>query len=750
MSHRRQFLKQAGLLTLNSWAALPEVPTQRSEGIVIENREMRLALSKDGTARHLIHKASGQECLAPAADVPAFTLTQYRPYDNELQLSYPAKPKVFPAERVRRDRNQLVISFALVGYEATVELNITDAYIGFTLKRLEYKGYSTLRHKRKTEIDEAVLLQLPVRNRKNFGEWLNVLWDDAVAVNVLGTDPCARVNALSYPDYKVLQVGTVDSVKTLDVGGALIVTKTARLLDRIGQVEKDYRLPRGVESRRCKQYSQSYYEVESATPKNIDRHVRYAQLAGLQCMDVYYRAFAKTCGHFPFRPEYPNGMSDVQQLIGDIRKAGITPGIHIHYNKADKEDEYVTPRPDPRLNLSAEFTLREPLDEVSTIITVEESPGQCTLEDGRRILKIQNELISYERYTTEPPCQFLGCRRGALGSQVASYPAGTRLGLLDVDTWPTFVRFTQDTDIQQEVAKRLAKIYHDAGFEFVYFDGAEDVPGPEYWYTVSRAQWLVYNELDPKPVFSEGACKSHFSWHILTRGNAFDVFKPEVMKEAVRQFPAAEAPRAAKDFTSINFGWIGYWAPSRDTIGTQPDMIEYATSRAAAWDCPISLRGDLEELDRHPRTPDNLAIIKNWEAVRAKAWLTEVQKHMLRNLDQEHTLLIDEQGAFELARYRQIQNVAGTGTPARAFIFERRGKVYVTFWHTSGEAVIEIPLKERTVRLMARLGKPLPFERNDGSIRVPLAGRMYLECDDVRRETIITAFQRAHIIEGRR
>jgi hypothetical protein len=51
----------------------------------------------------------------------------------------------------------------------------------------------------------------------------------------------------------------------------------------------------------------------------------------------------------------------------------------------------------------------------------------------------------------------------------------SRVGLLDVDTWPVFVRFTQNTGIQDEVAERLRAIYEQAGFHFVYYDGAEDV-----------------------------------------------------------------------------------------------------------------------------------------------------------------------------------------------------------------------------------------------------------------------------------
>ena len=745
MGSRRDFLKQAGLAALGVQPAAAS-QTEAAEAVVVENAEARLVISTNGTTESLIHKASGQECLGHAAAVPMFTLTQYRPYDNELQLSYPAKPKAFPAERVRRQGDRLIISFALVGYEATIRLQVTDAYLGFTLEKLEYRAQASLRPKPKTPIDETVFLQLPVRNRQNFGEWLNVAWDDTVAVNLLATGPSTRIDASACGDYRLMQAGSVDSVQLEGVGAALIVTDPRRLMDRIARIEADFGLPRGVEARRRKEYRQSYYELITAKPEEIDRHIRFAQMAGLQAMDVYYGVFCKTAGHFPWRAEFSRGIEDVKLMVDRIAAAGITPGIHIHYNKATKEDAYVTPRPDPRLNLTANFTLREALTEDQQTIAVEENPRQCPMEEGRRILKVQNELIGYQRYTTAPPYLFLGCQRGALGTQAAAYPIGERAGLLDVDTWPIFIRFTQNTGIQEEVARRLAEIYHGAGFRFVYFDGAEDVPGPEYWYTVSRAQWLVYQKLDPPPMFAEGACKSHFSWHILSRGNAFDVFKPEVMKEAVRTFPAAEAPQLAKDFTGINFGWIGYWAPGRDTIGTQPDMIEYATSRAAAWDCPISLVGDLPQLEAHPRTPDNLEVIRRWEEVRSKGWLTAAQKSQLRNLAQEHTLLLDEQGNFELAPYTQIEKVAGREGPARAFVFERNGRVYAVFWHMSGAGSLELALDRRNTKLMTQMGKPIEIAASGDGIRVPLAGRHYLECAGVSREEVIAAFQKAKLL----
>lgn len=765
MSDRRAFLKGAGFLGLASWTtalpavALEEKPQAEAAGeskpnpssvdqtnhIILENAEMRLVISPAGFARSLLHKASGQECLAQDVDVPMFSLTQYRPYDNELQLAYPADVTHFPGTQVTRQGDRLIVEFALVGYEMSIELRVTDGYIAFRLDKLNYRGFTSLRVKRKTEVDETLFIQLPVKNRKNRGEWLNVMWDDDIAINLLATDPSAHIQAKPRQGYHLFQAGTADEVQLEGVGAALIATATPQLLDRIAQVEEDYGLPQGVKSRRSREYGYSYYEAVSITPEDADRHIQYAKQCGFRAMDVSYLAFASSAGHFPWRPEYPRGMEDLQKVVLRIKRAGIVPGIHIHYSKAHKQDAYVSPKPDPRLNISESFTLSENVDALATIIPVEENPRRCTIDDQRRILRIQNELITYERYTTVPPYRFENCQRGALGTQPAAYVVSSRVGLLDVDTWPVFVRFTQNTSIQEEVAGRLKTIYEQAGFQFVYYDGAEDVP-PPYWYTVSRAQWIVGRRLQ-QPLFAEGACKSHFSWHILTRGNAFDVFKPEVIKAATRAYPAAEVARAARDFTAINFGWIGYWAPDRDTIGTQPDMLEYVTSRAAAWDCPIALNSNLEAMDAHPRTRDNLEVIRRWEEVRVSKWLTPEQKEALRNLEQEHTLLMNEHGEFELVPCIQIEDVAGAAAPGRAFLFEYRGRPWVAYWHTSGQGFLEISLPATQVKLMNDIGRPpLTFHRAGARLRIPIGEKRYLRCDSLTRQEVVAAFQSATLL----
>ena len=710
--------------------------------IIIENAEMRLVLANDGTARSLIHKASGQECLDVRKRIPVFSITQYRPYDNEVMLAYPAKEMKFAADSIFRLGDDLIVSFELTDYEATIGLNITDNYIGFTLKKLEYH-MADFGVKRKTNIDEFTLMQLPVKEREHFGGWLNVVWDEEVAVNLLATNPYAKIDAENRGGYKLLTAEAVSEVKLEGVGAALIVTDKEKLLDNIDQLERDFSLPLGVESRRSRDYKFSYYELRDVSTQNIDEHIAFAKQGGFRQMVIYYPDFAVSMGHFPWRPEYPNGMADLQEVTAKIKAAGMMPGFHIHYNKAQINDSYVTPVPDSRLNLRQVFTLAKNLEKGQTIITVEENPAGITLEDGRRILKIGKELVSYEKYTTEPPYQFLNCQRGALNTRQVNREEGDLIGLLDVDTWPIFVRFNQKTSIQEEVAEKMGKIYKQAGIQFVYFDGSEDAPRP-YWFNIPWSKLVMYNNLKPAPVFSEGAVKAHFGWHIQSRGNAFDTFEPEFVKEAVRKHPAAEAQFLSNDFTSLNFGWNDYVAPGDNTIGMQADMFEYITSRAAAWDCPIAMLGKLDQLNAHPRTADNLEVIRRWEEVRATDFLTKKQKEGLKDLDQEHTLLINEEGNFELVPYEQIPNIANGSKDVRAFIFERNNKTWVVYWHISGEGELELPVSSDKISLFEELGKEMPLQENTENITVPVGNRRYIQFNLSNKE-VIDLFSKANI-----
>jgi hypothetical protein len=721
--------------------------------ILIENRDFRLVLGTDGTARTLVHKPSGQECLQPVSqrctNASAFSITEYRPYRGEVHLVYPSKSTTYEAASVRRIGDDLVIRFHMSHWVATVGLKVTDSYIGFTLKKLDFdKGFGdNTQH----PIDEFNLLQLPVRNRQFFGDWLNVVWDNDVAVNVLATGPHAKIDAQKFKDYALLQATAVREVKLVGVGAALIAAGTDRLLDRIDRLERDFGLPLGVKSRRNEEIRRSYLWLSSVSPKDIDVYIAIARKAGFRGIQIYWPAIFKSLGHYPWRDEYPNGMADLRAIVRKIKEAGMMAGFHIQHPKASINDLYVSPVPDHRLNLVRTFTLAAPLSKDAATITVEESPEGCDLLtavmwEKKQVLKIGDELVEYARYTTERPYQFSGCKRGALNTRSSAYPLGFKFGLLDIDGQAA-VRFDQRTSIQQEHAETIARLSNEAGFQFFSYDGAEDVHAP-WWFWVSMSQYEVYKRLRPEPLFATGAAKSHFGWHILTCSNEFDTFAPEVVKEAARKHQAAAGRYLAQDFTRTNLGWIDYVAPSDKTVGMQPDMFEYLCLCSAAWDCPISLKANLEALRAHPRTDDNLEVMRRWEEARFNRFFSREQIEAFRVGGREHTLLIDETGRFELQPYEQIHGAARANPAVRAFVFQRRKQTHIVFWHPFGEADLEMNVDARNVRLFRELGKEIPLRKTAGGVAIPCGAKHYLALDLPRHEAL-SLFRDARVVAKR-
>jgi len=715
--------------------------------IIIENSEMRLIISEEGYAKSLIHKATGQECLNTGESIPVFELKRYD--RQELHLLVGSQP--LPSERVQKKGDKLIISFKNTSHVVTLHLTITDSYIGFTVDNVEDRE-TQLSQRLMRPLDELVILRLPVRERDHFGEWLNVMHDKEVAVNLLATDHYCNIDYQLRSGYRIMEARAVDEIKTLGVGAALIVTETNNLLDRIEQLETDYNLPPGVKNRRREEQKYSYYWAKDITPANVDNHIKYAQAGGFKMFVISCTSFSIP-GHFTWLPSYSNGMQDLKSVVDKIHNAGIIPGIHLFSTKADKRDDYVTGIPDNRLGLSKIFTLAEPITEFSGSITVEENPRTCTMQDGRRILKIGEELIAYEGYTTERPFQFTGCERGHLQTKVFAREKGFKFGLLDVDTWIKWVRFDQQTSIQQEVAERIGEIYNQAGFRFIYLDGAEDV-NPPYWYNMSYAQKIVIDQLYPPPILAEAAVRTHFSWHMLDRANAFDLqmYPPEDLKDATRRQSMQMAVQLQDNFTRGDFGWFPNYPPGhipergdkRDTIGVQPDMIEFSTSRAAGWNTGTSLWTQISWSDPHPRTKDIFEVFNRWETVRERNWLSEEQKSELQDPYQEHILLLNENKEFELRPYYQITRLPTN--EIRAFHFQREGKIYVAYWHTLGEGQFSLPVKVENVRLFDSLdGEPLRIMVQEGKVVLPAGGRRYLEFTNLPQYQIIEAFRNLQI-----
>src|SRR5450759_3483966 len=727
--------------------------TSNKEDVIIENDQMKLVIYANGIAKSLIYKPGNVECLIQGKKVPISTITEPRPYQNEVKLAYPNKRTTFKSNSVRKEGDKIIIGYELIPWETTVSIKITPDYLAFTLEAFKLtEDYGILMTE--PPISEMWFLQLPVKDRGHYGDWLNVIWDDKVAVNILAADPCTNANAEEGEGYHLLQAGVDERVKLTGVTAVLITCAKDNLLDKIAIVEGDYKLPHGVASRRNDLINASYYWTSNINPTNVNEHIKYAKMGGFRLMNIYYPAFLESRGYRlignynVYRPEYPNGKADLKAMLAKIKEAGITPGCHFLHSHIGRDSKYVTPIPDHRLNLLRIFTLKKPLEKKDTTIYVEQNPQNSAMARNRKVLKIGTELISYRGYTTTPPFMFYGCERGIDKTTINAQPVGYIFGLLDVSEFgATSVYIDQYSDLQDEVADGIADLW-DAGFEFFYFDGSEGVNRP-FWYHVSGAQYRVFSKLKPEPIFAEGAAKTHFSWHMLTGGNAFDVFRPEELKQQTIKHPFKEAPRMQDNFTRVNFGWLGYWLPDEKTIGTQPDQLEFVTSKAAAWDCPVAIHANPATLTKHPRTPDNFEVFRRWEEVRAKKWLTGEQKQMLRNPQQEFTLLLNEKNELELVPYNKIMNVANESRDVIAFTFERNKDLYAVYWHISGDKKLELPINSRDITLMESLGQeiPVPSSQNGDKTILPVGKRRFIKTSKLSKIELIEAFKNAKLTD---
>jgi len=710
--------------------------------IVIENPRFRLTVGEDCITQSLTCKESGEECLARDAKLPLFSVTQERPFNNEVKLSTLCKKTAYPANSLRREGDKLMVGFSVAPYEAVVRVQEKEDYVNFWLD--SFTVHSTDYDGLKMDTPPAAefcLLQLPVADRENFGSWLNVSWDENTAVNVLASHPKTLIDAEKRGNYHILNATVRRDIGLQGPGAALIVAPKEKFLDCVASVEEDFDLPRGVESRRSSYVNQSIYYTWELYPDSVEEHIRYCKAGGYKLMQVYFSSIFKSsqcyglCGDYDYNDHYPNGAEDLKKVLSRLKEEGIIPGLHILQPHIGLKSRYVTPVADHRLHMIQHYTLAKPLDKENTTIYVEQDTSAAPMADRRRVLQFGGELITYEGYANDPP-RFTDCTRGAYDTTVQEHPLGQIGGVLDVSEYGGVSTYLdQNTSLADEVAQKLAAAYN-CGFEFVYFDGSEGTNLP-YAYHISNAQYRVFKKLNPAPHFCEGAAKSHFSWHMLSGANAFDIFRPEVFKEMIGKHPIPEAVQMQKDFTRVNFGWWQFWG-----VGTQADQFAYSCAKAAAWDCPATMISDRKFFGQNPRLYDILEVLRRWEDARTKGFFTAQQKVQMKDLEQEHILLINEEKQYELQPYFRV--ALSEDSPITAYTFTRGEESWAVYWHKSGEGKLKLPVDSAELALYEELWQPaIPLE----------TGTAILPADKVRyvktalpAEKLVELFQKAEVI----
>lgn len=700
--------------------------TENETSIILQCDSFIFVIGKDGKAKSL-KLNHGSELLADC-DTALFTLTQERFFNNELKLMHPSKEMTVQSSGVRLKNDCLIASFHPIPYETVIKVEDKKSYLLFTLAdfivpETAYTGLSIA----KPPAVKLRFLQLKMREMKYFGEWLNVCHDNDTAVAVTGTKPHIFIGNEKEKNGRVLYAEAVKGISFCGSSAALFVSDKHGFSDKMKDFEADFNLPNGVASRQNEKINSSVYWVCDATPENINEHIEYAVQGGFSMMLMYYTCFFKEedgyslCGNYELRDEYKNGFEDIRKMLERLNLHGITAGLHFLHSHIGLRSKYFTPEADYRVMHRQMLSLCRDIDENATELYVDNYPFETDLPGNCRILRFGTELMHYESCTDTPPYCYKGLVRGYNGTKAQKHMRGTYSGVVFVSEFGgTSGYCDQNSSLQDELAEKIAEVYN-LGFRFAYFDGSEGVNAP-YEYQIPLAQYRVYGKFKEEPLFCEAAAKAHFSWHMLSGGNAFDIFPTDIFKSMIDKYPLREAPQMLMDFTRLNFGWWAFFTDSR------PDVFEYGTSHAAGFDCPVTIQSNFDNMRINARISDNLEVFRRWEYVRKHKLLTDEQKKMIREAGREFILLKN----YELQEYFCVETSVKDITVYR---FKRNGRNYAVLCHDRGEADVFIPIGKCILRDEID-GNILKTVKADNGTVITVGDRCYLESELSETELI--------------
>ncbi|MFQ6096131.1 MAG: hypothetical protein ACE5O2_00260 [Armatimonadota bacterium] len=424
------------------------------------------------------------------------------------------------------------------------------------------------------------------------------------------------------------------------VGVGLLVSPRAELARAIQELERAAGLPSphlsGVWGKLSPDVKQSYLFIQGFGESDVDDVIRYAKQGGFGMVLIGQGCWCKSLGHYPINTDkFPRGLDSLRDTIARFHAARIKAGLHFLAPSISRNDAYVTPVPDPRLVKDAFATLAADIDESATLVPTTDAPKGFPEEDGGyrgkgTIIQIGDELIQYGALSSEPP-GFADCRRGLYGSRATSHRRGAKVAHL-LRSYNYFLH-DADTDLTDEVAKRVTDIANYCKVDMLYFDGSERLQGP-HWYYNARIQKAYYDRLDNKDILLQGSSYSHYSWHIVSRHASADG------QRDWKAYLDERLPRFAyysRNLMPLDLGWYGIWSPQ-----TRLDEVEYILQKSLGFDCSVSVQTNPTMLRTHPEMPQILRSVATYERLRRTRYFPDRIRKALREPGEEYRLRGDE------------------------------------------------------------------------------------------------------------
>ena len=547
---------------------------------------------------------------------------------------------------------------------------------------------------------DIVLGRIVPSCNKSKGSMSNIVMDDRSAVVLRAYQPELEMNEAkiegqseNYDQSRdtlvraTRQLGFFDRVFGLAAGPAdRILDMLKRMAEAADMTKTGCGGPWSMEAdaNRCSYLFATWPDLQS-----MDDWLRLADKAG--CQTLHFHVWWKTRGSYQADPPCFKDDEELAEAVERVHAYGKKASTHTLSAAIQFGDPLIDPKWFADFVSDAEYKLAKPYLAGDTELFVDSKPVKkhakiLTGSTNGNILRIGDDLLQYDDFTTEPPYKFTGVHIArepygeaatyddtqALQTGIAlnaadgkrerklsrvSYPAGTRVSYLHQRYAELYA---QPGSLLAEVATdRIAEFYNGCGFDGIYFDGAEGM-GTRYGIDWLRERTLGKLGKRFGSIINSTSCRNPFNWWHRSLVGTWDHpnYGPRSFHD---RHIYVNRDLCAADFLRSDLGWWNAHAADANSRGYFPEEMEYFGCKTAANDMTMSIMG-ARPTDGPIKfsMDDQLTILGWWERARyARAFKPGLQDRMKRRGD-EFRLRQDGSGEWRVTPFTSHRHRVAT------------------------------------------------------------------------------------------
>jgi hypothetical protein len=614
---------------------------------LLENDYFTISLDEKGKITELLEKESGKNLLMPAYSVSMLTIESG---GNSYVIS-----------SWNRDGKILKFKFDELGAEIGVEVNCKSDYLTFEITSLKSEKL----------IDKVTWGPYQVLPSEKIGQSIGIAYDDNTAIGFMGLNLKSRGgfeinqrerfgNAAQKIDGGASLTGfvrdrstfrTVDNweqklgqaVPVNDSDAEIVGAKFAMycipsenlttLIEKIVLEENLPHIKNGDTWNKISNYSTSSKFIMSFKPSNIDACIDIAKKAGITC--VYHGGIFATWGTFKLSErDFPNGYRSVRECSDKAEKQGVNLGAHTLTNFITTNDPLVSPKPHPGLVLAGITKLEKEISETDNeLLLLDELMRPAYHEPNldkvnprwreHTAVRIGDEIIEYAFATADGRLILKDCKRGAFGTEAVAHKKGEQVARLMSHGYKVFF---PDINLQDEMAKNLAKFFNEANLKRISFDGIEGGLACGHGrYGGDRFVKVFYDNLNNPNIVANSSDVTHFGWHYFSNQSWGEPWTSKNFREAHLDHRIKVQKGLKEDLLPRKMGQF-----SINSKTTKKDM-EWVMGLGAGYDAGVDFYISPNFLEINKEAEAILSEIKKWEDARMSGLFTEEQKEKLRD-----------------------------------------------------------------------------------------------------------------------